>query len=624
MTSPAPASMPAGNGGRSSRSSAAAVLGQHRQLLVAVGGGVAVAREVLERRRRRRPPAGPATAAATCVGDRGRVAAERARADHAAAARRRARRRPGAKSTLMPSAASSAPAACHAASVSAGSRGRAERHRAGQLHHARPDPGDRAVLLVGADQQRRPRRRCAGRGLQPVGERAHLAGRVDVGRLVGAGGRVVGRPADQDQPAELVLRDHLGRRGDPGVLLVGRGRAAGDLGGVVAVRVRHEHLADQVLVGERRATARRPGRPGRPSGVGRRRRAAAPAAPATAAPSPARPSSSRASDRQQPRARHRERTSRRPARTGPLNQIGARIAPARAQPTRVSRVTGRALAGVPVRLQLGVPGGCRARGPARAPAPRTPRAVAISARSRSSAIMMSPLALVGGAEQAAAGHVHEPLAVDAGAGLLGDLEPEHRPLPQGGGELARRCRAGRTRSTRPAGRRARPAARSTPGGPARRGHARSPTRRAGTRRAGSSGRIRRHGLARLTSRRPRCVFPYDLDRGTAVLPCARLVLLWTMMTMLPPVRQRCGDICAGWHIMPCRDTVRRRVRSAPPVTRLARPARPRRRSRFTGHRQPVARSPAVASNTSKTARASVRAGQAGAAAPSACSASSST
>ena len=57
------------------------------------------------------------------------------------------------------------------------------------------------------------------------------------------------------------------------------------------------------------------------------------------------------------------------------------------------------------------------------------------ARSRSSPIRMSPDGAHGAVEQPAAGDVHEPLAVDAGAGLLGDLETDHGPLPEGSSQL---------------------------------------------------------------------------------------------------------------------------------------------------------------------------------------------
>src|SRR5205823_503091 len=120
----------------------------------------------------------------------------------------------------------------------------------------------------------------------------------------------------------------------------------------------------------------------------------------------------------------------------------------------------------------------------------------------------------------------------------------------------------------------------------RRGHARSPTRRVGTRRAGLSGRTRRHAWARLTSR--------------------------------------------DWQVrLPLRPAIRddRRVHDAAatqvaPVNREIDPRSggrtgPRSGSGRLGAAFPSSvpdRSPRVASNTSKTARASVRAGQAGAAA----------
>src|SRR5262249_40207604 len=96
-----------------------------------------------------------------------------------------------------------------------------------------------------------------------------------------------------------------------------------------------------------------------------------------------------------------------------------------------------------------------------------------------------------------------------------------------------RCRDGRTTYTPPAEPPARQAAQSTRAVPARRGRARSPTRRVDTRRAGSSGRIRRHALARWTSREPRCVFPYDLDLD-------KTVFMMTVAATGAPVKAETG------------------------------------------------------------------------------------
>ena len=71
------------------------------------------------------------------------------------------------------------------------------------------------------------------------------------------------------------------------------------------------------------------------------------------------------------------------------------------------------------------------------PATWPPGESASRARSWSSPTTMSPLALVRPRHSPSDGRVAEPLAVHAGARLLGDLEPQHRPRPQRARERAR-------------------------------------------------------------------------------------------------------------------------------------------------------------------------------------------
>src|SRR5262249_53910310 len=104
------------------------------------------------------------------------------------------------------------------------------------------------------------------------------------------------------------------------------------------------------------------------------------------------------------------------------------------------------------------------------------------------------------------------------------------------------------------------------------------------------------------SRTPRCVFPYDLE--IEKLPC-------------PMMGPGTGGTPANRRFLGPQSVYRARAEG---VTGAARAGEvtARARVRFfpaTAIRRPpsLARSPAVASNTSKTARASVRAGQAGAA-----------
>ena len=183
----------------------------------------------------------------------------------------------------MPSAASSAPAARQAASVSAGSRRpRRTPSRLGSMVTPVLDPGDHAVLLVGADQQRRAAGQLRrGRVCRPAVSARTCCGRVDVGGLVGAAGRVVGR---RSRPGSA-RRAGTWRPSRPACpprrsVRLPAADARVDLGRVVAVGVRHEHLADQLLVGERRRPPRPPARPGRRSAPASRRRRRRPAAPA--------------------------------------------------------------------------------------------------------------------------------------------------------------------------------------------------------------------------------------------------------------------------------------------------------------------------------------------------------
>ena len=142
----------------------------------------------------------------------------------------------GAKFWLMPIARSSCAADLgrvvrvgHAAS-------RAQRHVAGQLGGRRSDPGDDAVLLVGADQQRDAGRLRGRHPLQAVGQ---------AGDLLGV--RHVVRPGEVDDAADVVLLDQLLAVRDAELLLVVRdvGRV-GRVGGP-PVGVGDEELPDLLL-----------------------------------------------------------------------------------------------------------------------------------------------------------------------------------------------------------------------------------------------------------------------------------------------------------------------------------------------------------------------------------------
>ena len=473
MTSQAPASMPAWNGGRSPAVSAARLWPSTGSASWLFDRGVAVAREVLEGGGH----AGrlqPAHRRRDLRGDRRRVAAVRAGADHRVAGRAD---HVGVRGEVDVDAdrgefgAGGPPGRLG----QVGPAGRAERHRAGQLHQPGLDPGHPAVLLVGADEQ-----------VGLAGRRGAEAARRRCSASVRARTWAAAAPAPafsdvahQDHAAEVVLRDQLGRRSP-----AGRRRSIEGI----------EHLADQVDVAE----SRRPAAAARSAGLARRRRVVGspdrrryrqPASGAT-----------RASDRRdrgtarRGRGAHRSTFTHRRSPIAPVSPMPIRDAARQLDLGEPGR--GRALAGVPVRLQLGVPGGaeqpvqrvrrsprCRARWPARrAPGPRV--------------IMRSPVTLTAARNRPRPGTCMKRSPSYAGAGLLGDLEPEHRPAAQGGDELGARAGLARTRCTRPAGSSGRPAGRTTPGGPASRGRARSPTRRGAPRRAGPSARIRHHGLAR--------------------------------------------------------------------------------------------------------------------------------
>ena len=234
----------------------------------------------------------------------------------------------GAKSTLMPTAASSAPAASPRRLGEVGPGGRAERHRAGQLHHAGLDPGDPAVLLVGGDERSpsagaAPTRR--GRP-QRVGEAAHLGRR----RL----GRRVLDVAHQDDAAEVVRVAWPTR--------CGRSRQADR---------RHQDLTDQV--GDR--TAWPPGRLAR-SRPGRCARAAASwrGAVTSAGPDGVQPATHAAARARAPPTRRRRRAGGR--RAPDHNHILTPVRTPHASADLREPRRGRSLAGVAVRLELGVPG----------------------------------------------------------------------------------------------------------------------------------------------------------------------------------------------------------------------------------------------------------------------------
>ena len=93
---------------------------------------------------------------------------------------------------------------------------------------------------------------AAGRLLQPGGQRGDLLGVVDVGGGLVGRRRVVGREADQDQPAEMVFLRSSGPGCRPCRSSGCRAADAGlDVGGRAAVGVGHQHLAGELLVGER-------------------------------------------------------------------------------------------------------------------------------------------------------------------------------------------------------------------------------------------------------------------------------------------------------------------------------------------------------------------------------------
>ena len=184
MTTPAPAAMPAWNGGRSSASSAARLCVSTGSAVVAVDGGVAVAGEVLDRGGDAGATAGPGPRRRPGRRRR-RVGAERAGADHGVA---RGPEHVGVRREveLMPIAASSSPAA---APGGLGELRLARPRRSaiadGQLRTPGRDPGDPAVLLVGADQQRRPAGQLA--APRPAGRRSARG----PGRVLHVGGGLV-------------------------------------------------------------------------------------------------------------------------------------------------------------------------------------------------------------------------------------------------------------------------------------------------------------------------------------------------------------------------------------------------------------------------------------------------
>ena len=139
MTSPAPAAMPAANGGRSCALQRGPALREHRQFVVAVGGGVAVAGEVLEGGRDPAALQAP-DRRADLRGDGLRVGAERAGADHRAAVRSEHvgdRREVHVDPHRGELGAADPPGGLGQRRLA----GRAERHRGGQRGHARRGPG---------------------------------------------------------------------------------------------------------------------------------------------------------------------------------------------------------------------------------------------------------------------------------------------------------------------------------------------------------------------------------------------------------------------------------------------------------------------------------------------------
>jgi len=223
-------------------------LAEDRHAGVAVHGRVAVSWKVLEGRGH---PGGVQTAyrGGDLDPDRGRVGPVRAGADHRAAGRTEdvgVRGEVGVEAQCREVRPGGRPALLGQLRVGR----RPERHGRGQLGHPGADPGDPAVLLVDADQERYPGGQPRRRALQPGRQRMYLDRVVDVRGRVGGRAAIRGRVVDQYQPAEPVLRDHLGRRVHPGQLPVRLRRPVGDLVGVQPVRVRHEYLPDQVHIGQ--------------------------------------------------------------------------------------------------------------------------------------------------------------------------------------------------------------------------------------------------------------------------------------------------------------------------------------------------------------------------------------
>ena len=142
----------------------------------------------------------------------------------------------GAKSWLMPMARSSC-AADPAGVVRVGRAAtRAQRHVAGQLGGRRADPGDDAVLLVGADRQRDAGPLRGRHPLQAVGQ---------AGDLLGV--RHVVRPGEVDDATDVVLLDQLLAVRDAELLLVVRDVGRVGRVGRLPVGVGDEELPDLLL-----------------------------------------------------------------------------------------------------------------------------------------------------------------------------------------------------------------------------------------------------------------------------------------------------------------------------------------------------------------------------------------